>query len=175
MTYRDLTQRLLLSFILLAWAILFVALAFESGANSLMTLLYVNYGVPAGVTSFLCFGTGAVLAWSGLTALFSKNWQDERFETVALSFSAALGVAIGFAALTPQSEFWQFIAQIAIFISLVFSVITAGLLLALSTLPVARAKPIAVSNDNDIGYQRRASSSAFEVATFQTLKERWPQ
>jgi len=173
MTYRDTISRLVLSAVLIAWTVLFIALAFDSGKGSLMALLFDTYGVPFWASSCLCFGTAAIFAWSGLSALMSKNWQEERFETVAISMSAALGVAMGFAGLTPQSEFWQFAAQLGMVISLALTALAAGLLLAVSTVPVVQQKHVMSSNDNSIDYARRTKSTAYEVATFQTLKDRW--
>lgn len=173
MTYRNTISRLVLSAVLIVWAVLFIALAFDSDKGSLSALLFDTYGVPFWASSFLCFGTASIFAWSGFSALLSKTWEEERFETVAISMSAALGVAMGFAGLTPQSEFWQFAAQIGMFMSLLLTGVAAGLLLAVSTMPVVERKLVMSSNDNDIDYARRTKSTAYEVATFQTLKDRW--
>ena len=84
------------------------------GENSLIALLHMEHSLPVWLSSSLCFIVAAILAWASFSALLSKNWHEERFEMVALSMGAALGVAIGFISLTPQSAFWYVIAQLSV-------------------------------------------------------------
>lgn len=172
-THQNHISRYLLSLVLLLWAAFCVAAATNSASISLSMLLRVSYGLPLWVTSLFYFGLGAIFSWASLSCLLSKNWDQERFQTITLTMSTAFGVAIGFAGLTPYSAFWHFSAQIGILVALAATAIAAALLLAISSKHNGNKKIWQGSNDNYRMPGRRTASNAQEVAAFQTLKDGW--